>query len=393
MSDLYEPIIKSMLDDDLYKINMGSVVFHMFPRAKARYRFTNRNNTPFPKGFDYFLRLQIVSLASLRLQDSEAAWLKTITYIRPTYIEWLEGYRMDPSEVHVRLTEDGALEVTIGIGNDAYWYRAIFWEVKLMAIISELYFRMTNQTATDGWEQKIADKAKKLSDAGCYWIDFGTRRRYSYTIQDRVVQIMKNYKGFLGTSNPHLAHKYGVNAHGTYAHESVMAMSALYGARMANKMWMKHWSEHFEGNVGVALTDTFTTGNFLQDFGTYEARLFDGVRQDSGSPAEWGEKMLAHYMKLGIQTSNKRFVFSDNLNVDKYIALHNKFQPFAQPVGGIGTHFTNDVGVKALNMVIKLSEANFGNGWVNVVKLSDDDGKHSGHPDAIDLAKRELGLV
>jgi nicotinate phosphoribosyltransferase len=204
---------------------------------------------------------------------------------------------------------------------------------------------------------------------------------------------MSQCKGFLGTSNPHLAHQYGVTPHGTYAHESVMAMSALYGVRMANKMWMKHWSDHFEGNVGVALTDTFTTDKFLQDFGTYEARLFDGVRQDSGDPIAWGVKMLEHYKKLGIQTTNKRFVFSDNLNVEKYTVIHNKFEAFAQPIGGIGTHFTNDVGVKPLNMVIKMTEANFGNGWVNVVKLSDDAGKHTGHTEAVEMAKRELGLV
>jgi nicotinate phosphoribosyltransferase len=158
-------------------------------------------------------------------------------------------------------------------------------------------------------------------------------------------------------------------------------------------MWMKHWSDHFEGNVGVALTDTFTTDAFLQDFGTYEDRLFDGVRQDSGSPSEWAYKMLAHYRKLGIPTNNKRFVFSDNLNTDKFVALHKEFNSHAQVVGGIGTHFSNDVGVSPLNMVIKMTSANFGRGLVDVIKLSDDVSKSTGNPEMVSQYKKKLGIL
>jgi len=366
---------------------MGSVAFHLFPRAKVTYEFFNRGKTPFPEGFDVALRLQIKAMANLKLTASEAAWLKTISYIRPTYIEWLEGYRMDPSEVTV-IQEGGNLH----IGIYGYWYRTIFWEVKLMAVISELYFRMTGKVPADDWEQRIENKAVKLQTNGCHWIDFGTRRRFSLEVQDAVVRHMRMANGFLGTSNPHLAHKYGVTVHGTYAHESVMAMSALYGSRMANKMWMKHWSDHFEGNVGVALTDTFTTDAFLRDFGTYEARLFDGVRHDSNDPVAWGEKMLSHYRKMNILTSNKRLVFSDSLNDDKYIALDKYFRQWAQPIGGIGTFFTNDVGVKPLNMVIKMTKADFGFGEMNVVKLSDDAGKHTGDTETVELVKKELGI-
>ena len=386
--NIYDPIIKSMLDDDLYKINMGSVAFHLFPRAIVTYEFINRAKTPFPKGFAEALRKQIEYLATLSLTNQESIYLNTISYIRPTYIEWLSGYRMDPNEVEVT-QDDGELKVKIS----GYWYRTIFWEVKLMAIISELYFIMTGQKMEYGWNGRIIEKADMLEAADCHWIDFGTRRRFSYKVQDAVVDYMKYKRGFLGTSNPHLAMKHGVTPHGTYAHESVMAMSALYGVRMANKMWMKHWAEHFEGNVGVALTDTFTTEKFLHDFGSYEARLFDGCRQDSGDEYEWGNNMLAHYKKLNILTSNKRMVFSNNLNVPKYIAIDKHFRQFAQPIGGIGTNFSNDVGVRPLNMVIKMTKADFGHGEVDVVKLSDDAGKHTGTSDAISQAKRELGII
>lgn len=387
--DLTRPILTSMIDDDLYKINMGSVAFHLFPRAMVTYEFFNRGKTEFPEGFDNYLRLQIQSMATLALTADEAAWLKTIPYIRPTYIEWLTGYRMNPSEVTV--TQVGG---NLFIRIYGPWYRTIYWEVKLMAVISELYFRMTGKLPQTDWEQRIENKAVKLQTNGCHWIDFGTRRRFSLEVQDAVVRLMRMARGFLGTSNPHLAHKYGVTAHGTYAHESVMAMSALYGPRMANKMWMKHWSDHFEGNVGVALTDTFTTDAFLRDFGTYEARLFDGVRHDSNDPFAWGEKMLVHYRRMNILTSNKRLVFSDSLNDDKYIALDKYFRQWAQPVGGIGTFFTNDVGahVTPLNMVIKMTKADFGFGELDVVKLSDNEGKHTGDQAAIRRVKAELGI-
>ena len=323
------PIIKSLLDDDWYKLTMGSVVFHNFPNAQVEYTFINRGKTAFPPGFADELKNQINLISNLRLTKDEEKWLKSISYIRPTYAEWLYGYQMNPDEVEVYQL-GGDLKITIG----GPWYRTIFWEVKLMAIISELYFIMTGQEKYFDWIDKIYQKSLKLSDNDCRWIDFGTRRRYSYEVQNKVVAVMKSVKGFLGTSNPHLAMKHKVNPQGTYAHESIMAMSALYGVRMANKMWMKHWADYFGGCLGVALTDTFTTEQFLNDFGSYEARLFDGVRQDSGDPTKWGNRMLKHYNDLGIQTTNKRFVFSDNLNDDKYIDLARKFQPFAQPVGG-----------------------------------------------------------
>jgi nicotinate phosphoribosyltransferase len=389
MTDLDTPIIRSMLDDDLYKFNMGSVVFHDFPNAVVTYKFILRSKVPFPDRFCIELRKQINLLCKLTMTDEEAEWMrKAVPYQRPTYIEWLRHYRMDPNEVEIRQV-GGELSIEIC----GYWFRTIFWEVKLMAIISELYFRMTGQDPKGEWKTKIYVKAKKLSDAGCHWIDFSTRRRYAFMVQDKLVEMMRDYKGFLGTSNPYLAMKYGVTPSGTYAHECIMAMSALYGPRMADKMWRKHWSEHFKGNVGVALTDTFTSKVFYRDFDTYDARLFDGVRVDSGDNYEQGIRAVDHYRKLGIPSSNKRLVFSNGLDTDTYIALDQFFRKFMQPCGGIGTHFANDVGVTPLNMVIKLATADFGHGIIDVVKLSDDPGKYTGTAAAAGLVKRELGIV
>ena len=385
-----KPIITSLLDTDLYKLTQGSVVFHDFPFVVAEYEFINRNRTPFPPGFAKALNRQVELMDTLSLSKNEIRFLNTIPYLRPTYIEWLSGYRFNPSEVSIK-QEYGNLNIRI----QGPWYRTILFEVPLMAIISELFFKMTNQEKSDDWKQRIEDTGNKLSNNGCRWIDFGTRRRYSYEVQDAVVNRMQMMDGFLGTSNPHLAMKHNVTPSGTYAHEYVQGISGLYGVKMANTIAMKHWAKHFNGNLGVALTDTFTTEVFLKEFTKYEASLFDGVRQDSGDPIEWGYRMLEHYKKLGIPTNNKRFVFSDALDADKYVKIANTFQPFAQPIGGIGTFLSNNVGVRPLNMVIKLKRIKKTpqSEWVNVVKLSDNEGKHTGKPEAIEQVKRELGIV
>jgi len=389
MNDIDTPIIRSMLDDDLYKFNMGSVVFHDFPNAVVTYKFILRSKVPFPDRFCIELSKQIRMLAKLTMTDEEQDWMrKAIPYQRPSYIEWLRHYQMDPNEVEVRQV-GGELSIEI----TGYWFRTIFWEVKLMAIISELYFRMTGQLPDDKWKTRIYEKASKLSKSGSHWIDFGTRRRFSYEVQDKLVEMMRDYTGFLGTSNPHLAMKYGVIPSGTYAHECIMAMSVLYGPRMADRMWRKHWAAHFNGNVGVALTDTFTSKVFYRDFDTYDARLFDGVRVDSGENYEQGIRAVDHYRKLGIPSSNKRLVFSNGLDTDSYIALDQYFRKWMQPCGGIGTHFTNDVGVVPLNMVIKLATADFGHGSLGVVKLSDDPGKHTGLSKDVELVKSSLEIV
>jgi len=383
------PLLTSILDTDLYKLTMQEVVFHDFPFAMVEYEFINRGKSSFPPNFALELQHQINLMSELQLTADEKLFLHKIPYLRPTYIEWLNGYRYNPDEVQVTQDSENLKLVIRGP-----WYRTILFEVPLMAIISELYFLITGQNKSDDWKQRIENTGLNLSTNGCYWLDFGTRRRYSMEVQNSVVKQMKMMRGFLGTSNIHLAHKHNVIPHGTFAHEYVQGISGIYGIRMANTIAMEHWAKHFNGNLGVALTDTFSTNVFLSEFGKYEASLFDGVRQDSGDPIEWGNKMIAHYKKLNVLTSNKRFVFSDNLNDEKYIRIHNAFESMCQPIGGIGTFLTNNVNVKPLNMVIKLKriKKNQDSEWIDVVKLSDDMGKHTGNLRAIESVKRELGI-
>jgi nicotinate phosphoribosyltransferase len=231
-----------------------------------------------------------------------------------------------------------------------------------------------------------------MSEAGVKWVDFGTRRRFSQDMHDNVNAVMKTSPGFVGTSNPMLAMRHGLPAIGTYAHESIMGMQGKYGYKDANKMWMQHWLDEYGGKLGIALTDTLTTQQFLQVFDANLANRFDGVRHDSGDPFAFAEKIIKHYQELGINPKTKKIVFSDSLDPDLTIRLHQRFSPHITVMFGIGTNLSNDCEHKALNMVIKMIKVDFGQGMKDVVKLSDVPGKHTGDVKAITQAKKELGV-
>jgi nicotinate phosphoribosyltransferase len=381
-------IIPSLLDTDHYKITMGQVIFGQFPSARARYRFINRGGTVFPDGFRDALTEQVRAMADVRAQPAEIAWLRqNVRYLKPTYLEWLAHYRFDPAEVEVR-QRGGTVEIEV----TGPWYRTVFWEVPLLALVSELYFAA--RQPVEGWEGRIRAKAEKMAAAGARWADFGTRRRFSLAVQDKVNEVMRAYRPcFLGTSNPYLAMKYGLTPVGTYAHEGPMAMQVLAGVVAADRAWMDAWIREYQGDLGIALTDTLTSAYFFRCFGRKDAKLFDGVRQDSGDPAALAETAVAHYQGFNIDPRGKRVIFSDSLTDDKLIALHRQFSGRIMVSGGIGTFLTNDVGHRPLNIVIKLAEADFGAGWVPVIKLSDDAGKYSGDPQRIAAARLQLGLL
>ncbi len=390
------PIITSLLDDDLYKMTMGAVVYHNFPNATVTYEFFNRGKTHFPSGFAIQLRKQIQLLAALKYTPEEIEYLKSLNRFKDTYIEFLRHFQLDPSEVNVTQLDTGELKIFI----KGAWYRTIYWEVKLMAIISELYFRMAGTEMSKDWADRIVDKSIELQAAGCKWSDFGTRRRRSFEVQNRVVATMKYYTGFIGTSNIHLAKKFGVTPIGTSAHEAVMAMAVFVGYENANNAWLNYWAEYYDGELGIALPDTFTTEVFLRNFNGRLTRQWDGLRQDSGEPEAFADKIIKHYAKYGIATRDKKLVFSDNLNPQKGIKLHLKYDGLFNVILGIGTNFTNDTfseeqkaaGIKPLNMVIKITSANFGRGWYPTVKLSDDTGKNMGNMTFIEHIREELHI-
>lgn len=389
-------IITSILDTDLYKLSMQFAIIKKFPNAEVEYTFVNRGKTEFPNGFDYELRKEIESMRGLRLTRDEKDFLqeKCGSYLDRPYLDFLKGYQYDPSEVGVVL-KDGELNIIIR----GYWYRTVLWEVPLMALISELYFKLTKQEPNIRIEREKnnLEKGKAFQSNNMILSEFGTRRRFSLSNQDEVIGDLKkcfDSKHFLkGTSNVHLAMKYNLNPHGTHAHEWFMFMSARYGFKIANHMALKNWSDVFKGDLGIALTDTLTTDIFFKSFDIKFAKLFDGVRHDSGDPIVFANKAVSNYNKLGIDPSTKSIVFSDSLNIESCIEIHKHCEKIGiRHSFGVGTNLTNDVGVKPLNIVIKLTSAKIIDDWVPTIKLSDNEGKHTGSPKMIALCKDILDL-
>lgn len=386
-----ECIVRSILDTDLYKLTQQQAVVELFQRNYVKYNFINRGKTKFPDGFDVRLRQELKKMENLYLKPDEALFLnlRCGSFLKPTYIDFLRSYRYDSSEIGI--TQEGG-ELTINI--TGYWYRTILWEVPLMALISELYFQMTGEKIHSEPERRKnnTEKGKLFFTNGMKVADFGTRRRYSYDNQLEVVKDMlscfDNGNPFLvGTSNVHIAMKCNIKPIGTHAHEWVSAIAALMGYNYANKNMMDAWISVYQGDLGIALTDTFGLKSFLNDFDKKFAKLFDGVRHDSGDPFDFSNKIVAHYKSLGIDPMSKIIVFSDGLNPELSIEIHKHCIEIGIKCSfGIGTNLTNDVGVKPLNMVIKLTSIN----GKNAIKLSDTPGKHTGDKETIEIVKKMI---
>jgi len=391
----------SMLDTDLYKLTMQQAVIEKFPRETVRYDFFNRGKTKFPIGFGYELTNVISYFCDQAiLTEEEKSYLKTACpFLSDMYLDFLKGYKYNSDEVKISQV-DGDLLITI-MGP---WYRTILWEVPLMAMISELYYILSDDKCLNDRETRLEHNIQKgniFRDNGLYVADYGTRRRFSYSNHNEVVRDLASVSGeyFVGTSNIHFAKMHGIKPLGTQAHEWFMFHAAKYGYRRANEISLKNWTDVYHGALGTALSDTYTTDVFLRDFDSLYARQFDGTRQDSGDPISYLKKIVHHYMSLGIDPVNKIILFSDSLNCDKAIEIHNSVFEYGFGIKdryGIGTYLTNDLeGITPLNMVIKMTgiQEDGISGFVPTVKLSDDIGKHTAIDlDEIKICKRQLGI-
>ncbi|WP_207513890.1 nicotinate phosphoribosyltransferase [Longitalea luteola] len=383
----------SMLDNDFYKFTMQQGVIRLFPYAKARYRFINRGRHSFPAGFAGHLRKAVDDMRLLALSREEKQYLQaTCPYLDPLYLDFLEGYRYDPAEVVI--TQHGD---QVAVDVEGSWYRCILWEVPLMYLICELYYRQ-GQPARISDDKVMAQTAAKIGsyrELGVTVAEFGTRRRFSYDVHHLVLKALRAYGegAFVGTSNVHLAMQYNTKPIGTHAHEWFMFHAARYGFTMANAMGLEHWVQVYRGDLGIALADTYTSDVFFSQFDKMYAKLFDGVRHDSGDPLVFADKVIAHYQRLGIDPLSKTIIFSDALNYEKVARITEHCRGRINMSFGIGTNLTNDVGPPALNIVIKMTEAcPHGKGWTPVVKLSDEYGKYTGDEQTILLAKSSLGI-
>lgn len=403
--------IAGMTDDDLYKFTMQQAVIHKFDKAKAVFKFINRGKTKFPVGFGEALQDLVKQMPTLKLTKREEEFLRKKPFFRESYIQFLKGYRYDPREVIITTTRVANYElIDMQTSKEGYWFRTILWEVKLMAIVSQLFFEMSygkhfpediERTKLDNavLTERNITKAIVMRDLGANYADFGTRRRESLANQIKVVRDMLSVKGntLIGTSNVWIAMLFDITPIGTHAHEWFMFHAAKYGYRMANKLALDNWMDVYQGDLGIALTDTFTTEAFFcrSGFDKLHAKAFDGVRHDSGDAVEFGEKVITYYESLGIDPTTKTIVFSDGLNLKEVTRIHGHFEGRIKISYGIGTFLSNDVGFKALNMVIKiiLAMPEEYDIFIPCIKLSDNVGKHTGEPVEIEHAKYDLRIA
>jgi nicotinate phosphoribosyltransferase len=391
-----EPIITSLLDKDLYDFTMGQAMRNRYPNVIASFDFINRGKTPFPKGFAEELRYQIDLMGNLRVLSGEAAFLRERCghYIDRRYIDWLEyGYRPDPSQVEVSQTGSEVKVSATGPVDEVQQ-----WEKPILATIQELVNKFEGNTPADDFLKRAERVAKRLHKAGVPYSEFGARRRFNYAVQEAIIPVHIDHgkTSFRGTSNVHFARKYNLTPIGTHAHAWFMLHAGLFGYRYATREALRVWAEEFKGYLGFALTDTFTTDVFLRDFNAYYAKLFDGVRHDSGDPYVFTDKMVAHYGSLRIDPRTRQIVFADALDDDKAIAIHEYCKgKIFQDSYGIGTFLTNNAGAPRLNIVYKMNKIirpEEPDRWIYVVKFSDDPGKTSGNQEAIEHGRYDLHI-
>lgn len=396
-------IITHFTDDDLYKFTMCCAVIDNYPRTRVKYKFTDRSDTVYPPGFARQLEEQIAMLESLTITQEEIDFMRRrCTYIPVWFYSFLKGFRYDRRLVTVAQDAQGHLSVEF----EGNWSDTILLEVKVLAIISELYYIMTGQSDTldyDSYYLKSWNKAKRLIGAGCVFSDFGTRRRASFRAQDTVVRAMKECDGsmggpgrFTGTSNVYLAMKYDLTPIGTMAHELVCAIAGMYGPQMSNHIAMKTWAHTYRGALGTFLYDTYGWRIFSLNFSEDYANMFKGLRVDSGDNYRELDLIVEKYRSLNIDPRTKQIVFSNGLDVDEAIRIRQYADGKCQPSFGIGTHFTNDFpGVKPMNIVIKLLAVKITEAWpfyCTTCKLSEDHGKYTGDPETVARFLQTLNL-
>ena len=371
----FEPIVVSLLDTDLYKFNMDQVIFHKHTDLCGQYYFKCRNEgVVFTQEMVKEINEQIDHLCTLRFNRQELDYLRSIRFIKDDYVEFLRLWHPIRDYVSVSLSDQGELSVIV----DGPLFSAMQFEIYLLEIINEVYFRSRYdyQKLRKSAEEKLDGKIKAMND-GTYtfkFAEFGCRRRLSREWEDEAVRrLVTQTKNCIGTSNVFLAMKYNVTPIGTYAHEFVQMYQGIDSIPLAftNYYAMKDWYNEYDGDNGTALTDTVTTDLFLLDFNRSMVNNYTGVRHDSGDPYAWGEKIIQHYKKYGVDPKTKLLLFSDSLDFDRAQELYDYFKDRTKVSFGIGTFISNDTCEQALNIVIKLQYVN----GRPVAKLSDVPGK------------------
>jgi nicotinate phosphoribosyltransferase len=377
-------IITSLLDTDLYKFTMMQVVLHQFPGAQVEYRFKCRNpGVQLAPHVDQ-IRDEIRALCTLRFQDAELAYLRSLRFIKSDFVDFLALFRLNEKYIQVSALPTGEIDICI----TGPWLHTILFEIPVLAIVNEVYFRNTQkQPNFPEGRRRLDAKIAQLQADGLESLkiaDYGTRRRFSRAWHEEVLRVLCARLGtddrgnggagqLAGTSNVLYAMQLGLTPLGTMAHEYLQACQSL-GPRLRDTQvfGFEMWAKEYRGDLGIALSDVYGMNAFLRDFDLYFCKLFDGARHDSGDPFAWGERLLQHYRNHRVDPLTKTLIFSDALTVPRIIELHQRFHGRCQLAFGIGTNLTNDLGHEPLQIVIKMTRCND----QPVAKLSDAPGKN-----------------
>jgi len=366
-----EPIIESLLDTDLYTFTQQQVVWHSQPKLAVRYDFRCRSESIDLSPYADEIREQVDAYCSLRFSEAEVEYLGGIRFLHTDYVRSLVDLRIDSRAVHI---STNPFSMTV----EGNWYETIMFEVPLLAIVGEVYYRHTHPEDAANVEEGRKRLREKIEYAKTHavpfsLIEFGTRRRYSRLWQREVVQTLKQEVPamLIGSSNVRLAETEALKPFGTMAHQFLQAHQALAPLHKFQKAALEAWMQEYRGDLGIALSDVVGMDAFLRDFDRLFALAYAGCRHDSGDPTEWGEKLIQHYENLAIDPKTKVAVFSDSLDFPKAFELAEHFRGRIRTQFGIGTNLTNDMGFKPLNIVIKMTECD----GQPVAKLSDSSGK------------------
>ncbi len=392
-------IIRSILENDLYKFSMSYYYQVHFPNAWGRFTFHDRNHTEYSEEFVALLKEEFVHLATLTLQRNEFEWAaKTINYIPRCFWEWLCQFRFEPEKIDTWLDEERHLHIEVA---DAM-YKVTFYEIPILAIVSELYHRhigdgyQTRDQLVEAMMPQMEQKVAIATKHNLYFADFGMRRRFSTLSEEVVIEYMKAHcPTFTGTSTVALAMKYNIRPIGTMAHECFMFQAAIHTPKEANYEVMEQWVDVYDGNLGTVLTDTYTVDAFLRNFSMKLAKLYDGVRHDSGDPKLFGDRIINKYESYGIDPLSKTIVFSDGLDFATAADIKEYFAGRIKVTFGIGTNLTCDIpAIRPMNIVMKLKECRINERQpiYGCVKLSDVTGKAIGTAEDIENYKYQLGI-
>jgi len=386
-------MILSILDNDLYKYSVSWSYMKLYPEAEGTFTFCDRNNIIFDDDFLETLNLELSKFCMLSLTLAEKQWcIKHIPYIPEVYWEWLKGFKFDFDKIYTWLDDDKHLHIEV----TDYLYKVTLYEVPILAIVSEVLTKQQGMINVSDAIDKLDNKINLANEHNLKFSEFGTRRRASSNLHDLIVQRLKEKCPIncVGTSNVYFAMKYNMTPIGTFPHEWIMFHGACWGYQEANYLGMRDWVRTYDGNLGIFLMDTYTSIVGLKNMSLKFAKLFDGVRQDSGDEYKIGNMVIERYKELGIDPTTKTIVFSNALTFDKYLDIHNYFAGRIRVSAGIGTNLTNDTDFKPANIVMKLSKCrlNKNQEWRKCIKISDDLGKHLGDNREFEIAKDLLDL-